>query len=780
MIKRKLSKQNPNPVYLYKDGDWLKNKENVIGAIGTGLDLLGEAAELGKGIDTTKYIDRTNAFGNQQIAATSSDDLLNQWADAKLQHVDKYDITGRSSSEETLGGAGSFLGAVGKGALAGAAFSPIGAVVGGAIGGITNGIGQIFGAAKTQRKINELNEQIDAANRRRQDALMLAAENLGNAQAFNLESNYAAYGGSINIKPENKGKFTKAAKSRNMGVQEFAAKVLANKEDYSPLMVKRANFARNAAHWNADGGPIGHKSQKRNKYQDAVYSLFGDGRVANTLNHFYDNFVDDRGPLDYIYDSIMNEVGPKNAVERANQKLYKKQLKKHDKVIEYLDKHPKLEELNKTFRVINRNPYGIPQYANGGALFSDFTNGVTIVGNGGTHEQNPNNGVQMGIAPDGKPNLVEEGEIIYNDYVFSNRLKVPNDIKQKYKLKGETFADAFKNAQKESKERPNDSISKNSLDNIAMILTESQEAIRENKEANKFACGGRKYENGSELEFIKDSAAEDAELAYLQQQDPQLMKELAAIRNKNNTGDLSNLSWLRYAEPAANLAAVSSDLMGLTNTPARYNQISNLPQIGVTTLGDYLTYTPFDTRYALNKQQAQAAAQRRALMQSSSPSRNAAILASDYNTIGAIGDLYRQAQEYNVAQRQRVGEFNRGTNQINAQMAMQAASENARNNMNYQMALLRQAQMNEDSSNTMMGARAANVGALASSIANIGREQDAKNRRDMLIRSRVYGTLSEKPSDWSDARWEAYQNAITGKGFRCGGKMKTKKKGLTY
>jgi len=29
----------------------------------------------------------------------------------------------------------------------------------------------------------------------------------------------------------------------------------------------------------------------------------------------------------------------------------------------------------------------------------------------------------MGIAPDGKPNLVEEGEVIYNDYVFSNRLK---------------------------------------------------------------------------------------------------------------------------------------------------------------------------------------------------------------------------------------------------------------------------------------------------------------------------------------------------------------------
>jgi|GEM_PF-5035395 len=35
-----------------------------------------------------------------------------------------------------------------------------------------------------------------------------------------------------------------------MGVQAFASKVLANKDDYSPAMVKKANFARNASKWN--------------------------------------------------------------------------------------------------------------------------------------------------------------------------------------------------------------------------------------------------------------------------------------------------------------------------------------------------------------------------------------------------------------------------------------------------------------------------------------------------------------------------------------------------
>ena len=58
----------------------------------------------------------------------------------------------------------------------------------------------------------------------------------------------------ISISPSKRGTFTRAAKSRHMGVQEFAAKVLANKDQYSPAMVKKANFARNAAKWHHQNG----------------------------------------------------------------------------------------------------------------------------------------------------------------------------------------------------------------------------------------------------------------------------------------------------------------------------------------------------------------------------------------------------------------------------------------------------------------------------------------------------------------------------------------------
>lgn len=128
-------------------------------------------------------------------------------------------------------------------------------------------------------------------------------------------------------------------------------------------------------------------------------------------------------------------------------------------------------------------------YAEGGNLnnqFSDFRNGVTEYNAGGTHEENPNDGVQVGVDPQGTPNLVEEGEVNYNDYIFSERLKVPKDFKKKYGLgtskKKMSYADAAKKLQKESEERPLDPISKRGLDAVLGALAESQEDTRFKKQ----------------------------------------------------------------------------------------------------------------------------------------------------------------------------------------------------------------------------------------------------------------------------------------------------------
>lgn len=60
--------------------------------------------------------------------------------------------------------------------------------------------------------------------------------------------------GGIYIKPSKRGTFTSAATKHDMSVQGFANKVLANKEDYSTAMVKKANFARNASRWKKEYG----------------------------------------------------------------------------------------------------------------------------------------------------------------------------------------------------------------------------------------------------------------------------------------------------------------------------------------------------------------------------------------------------------------------------------------------------------------------------------------------------------------------------------------------
>ena len=71
-----------------------------------------------------------------------------------------------------------------------------------------------------------------------------------------------AYGG-IHIAPSKRGTFTAAATKHGKSVQAFASQVLANKENYSPAMVKKANFARNASKWkHQDGGPVvGHEME---------------------------------------------------------------------------------------------------------------------------------------------------------------------------------------------------------------------------------------------------------------------------------------------------------------------------------------------------------------------------------------------------------------------------------------------------------------------------------------------------------------------------------------
>lgn len=127
---------------------------------------------------------------------------------------------------------------------------------------------------------------------------------------------------------------------------------------------------------------------------------------------------------------------------------------------------------------INRNN----KYALGGDIQSnggDYTTGLAHIDAGGSHEENPYDGVQVGISTEnGNPNLVEEGETIFDDYVFSNRIEVDDTTKEKFhiaKKRKMTFADLSKKLEKESLERPNDPISQAGLRRQMQDLADNQE-----------------------------------------------------------------------------------------------------------------------------------------------------------------------------------------------------------------------------------------------------------------------------------------------------------------
>lgn len=657
---------------------------------------------------------------------------------------------------------------------------------------------------KAKNLTNKLRAQAEAANTRLYNNFNQAADVTNENQFLQGMYNIGAFGGplfkdgGIMIKKENRGKFTESANRANMGVQEYARHILANKEDYSPTLIKRANFARNFGGRKAFGGDL--------------------------------------------------------------------------------------------------NTYG-----------GTYNGGLEYIDNGGTHEQNPFNGVPMGTDRNGTPNLVEEGETIWNDYVFSNRLKVPETLTKKYKLnKDITFAEASKKLGKEIEETPNDPISKRTFNSFMQDLQQSQEEVKAKKELAKakrqfnklspqeqlgilngtpvqgdntmlsnpnemvsnepqqFDNGGWMFDNmwegapeyqnsylkgnipyyqgkvsskgysvkdiegtdnyknftkyaltlpdshnywqtlsnktGKDVTYLKNNyerLRNDGKLGWVhrtpkfnnistQADTPfTIYQPLDALGNQkpfnmlspygmgysandivpfsdridangNTVIDLKNKefistdtkkktnnkedngllpTWMRYAPIVGSAIGAASSLLSKPDessadailTAAR--EAGQYTPISFNPIGDYIQYNPFDRDYYINKLNAESGAARRAIINQSSGNRGnamAGILAADYNAQNQLGALARQAEEYNLAQRQKVAEFNRGTNMFNTEGMFKADTANQAAKMQARSTLLQgtmQAERLRQAARQQLAAeRSANLTNLFNNIGNIGRE----------------------------------------------------------
>ena len=448
-------------------------------------------------------------------------------------------------------------------------------------------------------------------------------------------------------------------------------------------------------------------------------------------------------------------------------------------------------------------PFG-NRFAEGGDISSNGANwsdGVTLINSGGTHEENPNQGVQMGVDDQGTPNLVEEGEVKWNDYIFSNRLTTNKPMLEKTylptSLDNHTFAAAAEKLGRESKERPNDPISQRGLKDSLTKLESIQEAIKQKeqqrvmKKDKKYAYGGNLFANGGyEMPFVKRAdgtySIEDntgigtygkdwgpvGQHPYSlnpnqvpmsketwvppfraqptrttptpQLTNPQQTDTKPPIVSSQNSG----LANLRFAPAIGSGMMALSDALGWTNKPDYTNadsiqdSVSHLKPVTYNPLGNYLKYTPFDRNYYTNKLGSQASATKRSIVNQAGGNRataTAGLLAADYNAQDKLGDLFRQSEEYNQGLKERVETFNRGTDQYNSESSTKTQIANQANDRLRFEAAIQAAGLRDQADARSASARSANLSNLFNNLGDIGVDAYNRNDRNSLIKSGVFG-----------------------------------------
>jgi hypothetical protein len=304
----------------------------------------------------------------------------------------------------------------------------------------------------------------------------------------------------------------------------------------------------------------------------------------------------------------------------------------------------------------------------------DYPTGFSEFNEGGSHETNANGGILQGIDPNGNPNLVEEGETKWDNYIFSKRLKVPKGFGKAYDLgrvDKKSYADASKKLSKESEERPFDPISTRGRDAMLGRLQQAQEAQKYIDKADEamneifdinelgdilYAEGGGIHIKPSKRGTFTAAAKKHGKgvqefarqvLANKENYSSAMVKKANFARNASKWHD--DGGWLQsaglFAPALANVGNLVSDIV------SKPEQVS----LGRMDLSDFMTrrhlpYEPIDREYLANKYRAQANATARNIINTSAgnpASARAALVAHNYNALNALGDMYIKSDEVN-------------------------------------------------------------------------------------------------------------------------------------
>ena len=138
--------------------------------------------------------------------------------------------------------------------------------------------------------------------------------------------------------------------------------------------------------------------------------------------------------------------------------------------------------------------------------------GLLKINEGGKHDENPNGGVQIGVDPQGVPNLVEEGEVIYKDFVFSDNIKANKEILEEFnipvKYADKLYSD-IANVYCDEAEEQTDPITVNGLNVMLGRLAEAQEE-QKRREEEKALLEELKNMSPEEIAALEQAMAQEA------------------------------------------------------------------------------------------------------------------------------------------------------------------------------------------------------------------------------------------------------------------------------
>lgn len=146
------------------------------------------------------------------------------------------------------------------------------------------------------------------------------------------------------------------------------------------------------------------------------------------------------------------------------------------------------------------------------------------INEGGSHKENPNGGVQIGHDNNGIPNLLEEGEPVYKDFVYSDNIKADKSILKDFfipeKYAGKLYSEIADSFIEEAEVRPNDPVSNNGLNVMLGRLADAQEEQKLRKEERALKAELKKL-SPEELMLLGSEINQNEQEDTIQQ--PQIM-----------------------------------------------------------------------------------------------------------------------------------------------------------------------------------------------------------------------------------------------------------------